>query len=107
MGENMPLVSKGDEPESAPNGGLAFRMNVVGAPDIEQIWVVITSECLSSLNMAAPRDQFGGVKIFELHRCLIEGAASAKFDRRGVNPADGNRDGAPFITIFSGDMPKV
>jgi hypothetical protein len=107
MGENMPLVSKGDEPESAPNGGLAFRMNVVGAPDIEQIWVVITSECLSSLNIAAPRDQFGGVKIFELHRRLIEGAASAKFDRQGVNPADGNRDGAPIITIFSGDMPKV
>ena len=30
MGENMPLVSKGDEPESVPNRGLAFRMDVVG-----------------------------------------------------------------------------
>jgi hypothetical protein len=82
-------------------------MKAVDSPSIEKVWVVVTRECLTALNVAPPQGLSGNTKLFKLHRALIEGAASAKFDRIGVSKADGQQNGCPILTLFARDMPKV
>jgi hypothetical protein len=104
----MPLVSIRGKPAIISSGGLGLWMKAVDSPGIEKVWLVVTRECLTGLNVAPPPQGLSGnTKLFKLHRALIEGAASAKFDRIGVSKADGQQNGCPILTLFARDMPKV
>ena len=102
----MPLVSIREKP-IGHSGGLGLWMEAVDAPGVDEVWVIVTRECLTGLNAPAPYGLSGNSKLFKLHQGLIEGAASAKFDRIGVNKADGEHNGCPKLTLFARDMPKI
>jgi hypothetical protein len=73
----------------------------------DRIWVVVTGDCLHSIDRSSVPDQFAGTNIFARNRKLIEGAASVKFDNEGTNPADGTRQGCPVLVIRSDDIPDL
>jgi hypothetical protein len=89
----MPLIATGADPAVVPEG-VSFPMTT---PAGDRILVIVTPECLHSIDRSKVPDQFGGADTFSRNRALIEGAASAKVDAEGAIPAEGMRDGLIFV----------
>ena len=102
----MPLISVGHAPTimQPPPFGFAFWMETAGAQPPEMVWVWITPSCLDSLDPSKPTANHFRAATLIAKRQLLEQSASAKFDRKGTNPADGLQEGRPILFLRSGDI---
>ncbi len=62
----------------------------------------MTYEALAQIEPSQPRDVFAAMNIFEQNRALIEGTASEKFDRLGVE--EERHAEQPVLTVDSDDL---
>ena len=99
----MPLLTTDANPTVVPEG-LCFPMTT---PTGDRVLVIVTGECLHSIDRSKVPDQFGGADTFSRNRKLIEGAASAKYDAIGTDPIEGLHDGCPTLILQSDDMPNL
>jgi hypothetical protein len=85
---------------------VGFWMQVAGATPDDSVWVVATYECIEDLDHPNEiADQFNATAIAENNRALLEKAASAKFDKEGINPDDGIQEKKPILKLHSYDLP--
>jgi hypothetical protein len=105
----MPLTSVGHEPTFMTGypQGFGFWMTEVGGGSTGGIWVWVTAECLRQLDPSKTHDAGADFETVDEFREVIEGAASAKFDRDGTSPADGVHEGMPILFVRSDDMPTI
>jgi hypothetical protein len=70
------------------------------------VWVIATYECVEDLDHPGQiADQSNATNIAESNRALLEQAASAKFDEKGVDPKEGTQEGQPILRLHSYDLP--
>jgi hypothetical protein len=100
----MPLITTGEAPIPEPQDGVGVAMRTSAG---DRVWVVVTGECLHGVDRSALPDQFAGGDVFTRNRKLIEGAASAKFDKDGARPVEGLQDGAPILILEAKDIPRI
>jgi hypothetical protein len=77
-------------------------MTVEGTHPAEHVWVVATREALIELDSSELPDRHSAV--FSKNRSRIEGAASEKFDKEGLDPDEGKYEGRPVLIVRSGDL---
>jgi hypothetical protein len=85
---------------------VGFWMQVSGTMLDDFVWIIATYECIEDLDHPNElADQYNAVAIAENNRALLEKAASAKFDRKGINPDDGTHERKPVLKLHSYDLP--
>ncbi len=97
---NRPLIFIAGTPWAV---GVWLKVEKPGHDDF--VWVVATYECIADLDPSQIADQFNATNIAESHRKLLEEAASAKFDEKGIDPEDGVHEGMPVLRMHSYDLP--
>jgi hypothetical protein len=105
----MPLTSVGHEPAlmtGYPQGFGFWMTDSAGVPPAAK-WVWVTAECLRQIDPSKSHDAGSDFETVDKFREVIENAASAKFDRDGINPADGLHEGMPILFVRSDDMPPT
>lgn len=104
----MPLIST-NRPMILIEGArwsVGVWMQVADARPKDFVWVVATYECVEDLDHPGEiADQFNAVKIAESNRALLEQAASAKYDEKGIDVLDGKQDGKAVLRLHSYDLP--
>jgi hypothetical protein len=84
--------------------GFGFWMTIAESVPPNDVWIWVTAECLDQLNLNQVRDFPGRAKTLEAQRQLIEGAATAKFDKVGLDPRNGSHDECPILLVYSDDV---
>jgi hypothetical protein len=104
----MPLIST-SRPMTLIKGApwaVGNWMQIANTRPGELIWVIATYECVEDLDHPGQiADQFNAIDIAESSRALLERAASKKFDKEGVDPAEGTHEGQPILRLHSYDLP--
>jgi hypothetical protein len=105
----VPLTSVGHEPTLMTGypQGFGFWMTADGGDPAGAVWIWVTAECLRQIDSSKTHDAAAGFETVDKFREVIENAASVKFDREGVNPADGLHEGMPILFVLSVDIPTV
>ena len=100
----MPLMTTGQPNFEVDNdrSAIGFWMTVKGAAPVQPIRVFVTYEALAQIEPSQPRDVFAAMNIFEQNRALIEGTASEKFDRLGVE--EERHEGQPVLRVDTDDL---
>lgn len=97
----MPLITTDKAAIPIPRG-IGCLMAVKDAHPAELIWVVATPEALAQLDPSELPDQHSIV--FKKNRPQIEGAASEKFDKDGVDPNEPKHEGRRVLLVRSDDL---
>jgi hypothetical protein len=85
--------------------GFGFGMAVDGSDPTGDVWIWVTAECLRQIDPSKNHDAGADFETVDRFREVIENAASAKFDRKGINSADGLRKGMPILFVRFHDIP--
>jgi hypothetical protein len=101
----MPLNKSGSKAVSDDERkAIGIWMTVEGKHPVQPIKVFATYEALSAIEPTIFWDLHGAFEIFTRNRVMIEGAASRKFDTKGVD--HGEHEGQPVLMIRTEDLPK-
>ncbi len=104
----MPLTPT-DHPVALAKGdpwAVAFPMQVENSSPAGLVQLVATYECVEDLDHPGQlADKSNATAIAESNRALLERAASAKFDAKGVDPEEGQHEGRPILRLHSYDLP--
>ena len=106
----MPLIRPGSESEYEPNDqhrAIGFWMTETGhQKQVSRfVRVFVTYFALWELDRSKVADVPSAEELFGVHRAMIEQAANAKFDARGLD--DEEFEGRPVLTLREPDLPLI
>jgi hypothetical protein len=104
----MPLLAT-DRPVALLKGepwAVGFAMQVANSIPAAFVEVLVTYECVEDLDHPGQlADKANATAIAEANRALLESVASAKFDAKGLDLAEGQHEGRPVLRLHSYDLP--
>jgi hypothetical protein len=104
--KSTPLISVGHAPTVMQRFpfGFGFWMETAEPQAPEMVWVWITPTCLDYLEPSQPTTEHFRLATLIQKRPLLEASASAKFEKKGTNPADDLQEGKAILFLRSGDI---
>jgi hypothetical protein len=97
---SRPIILISGDPRS-----VGVWMEIENSTPEDFVWVIATRECVEDLDPGRLADQYSAVEIAEGKREILEQAASAKYDAKGIDPEESQQEGKSILRIHSYDLP--